>query len=135
MDTKDLFGSLTEAELKFIAEGDYGVDTDLHLDELVKLLHEQGGVLSEGQYWHPYEVVELGAHSLKPGHEREFAACTLLVINAVATGYDTSTRLDRKFDERASDYDRLPPPLRDLVLSAYMAVAPLAVRFRPITDS
>ncbi|MBU8976390.1 hypothetical protein JI752_009595 [Lysobacter sp. MMG2] len=122
MDTKDLLDSLTDAELRFIAEGDYGVDADLHLDELVKLLREQDGVLSEGQYWYPYEVVELGAHSLKPGHAREFAACTLLVIDAVATGYDTSTRLDWKFDERASDYDRLPTPLRDLVLDAYLGV-------------
>jgi hypothetical protein len=121
MDARDLLDSLTEAELKFIAEGDYGVDADLHLDELLKLLREQDSVLSEGQYWYPYEVLELGAHSLKPGHEREFAACTLLVINAVATGYDKSTRLDWKFDERAGDYDRLPTTLRDLVLDAYLA--------------
>lgn len=121
MDARNLLDSLTEAELKFIAEGDYGVDADLHLDELLKLLREQDSVLSEGQYWYPYEVVELGAHSLKPGHEREFAACTLLVINAVATGYDKSTRLDWKFDERAGDYGRLPTTLRDLVLDAYLA--------------
>lgn len=121
MDARNLLDSLTEAELKFIAEGDHGVDADLHLDELLKLLREQDNVLSEGQYWYPYEVVELGAHSLKPGREREFAACTLLVINAVATGYDKSTRLDWKFDERAGDYDRLPTTLRDLVLDAYLA--------------
>lgn len=122
MDTKDLLDSLTEGELKFIAQGDYGVDADLHLEGLVKLLHDQDGVLSEGQYWYPYEVVELGAHSLKPGHEREFTACTLLVINAVATGYDRSTRLDWKFDDRAGDYDRLPTQLRELVMDAYLAV-------------
>lgn len=122
MNTRGLLESLTEAELRFIAEGDYGVDADLHLDGLVKLLREQSGAPSEGQYWYPYEVVELGAHSLMPGHEREFAACTLLVIDAVATGYDTSTRLDWKFDERAGDYDRLPTPLRDLVLAAYLTV-------------
>lgn len=116
MNTRGLLESLTEAELRFIAEGDYGVDADLHLDGLVKLLREQSGAPSEGQYWYPYEVVELGAHSLKPGHEREFAACTLLVIDAAATG------LDWKFDERAGDYDRLPTPLRDLVLDAYFAV-------------
>ncbi|HZX79057.1 hypothetical protein [Lysobacter sp.] len=116
-----LLDTLSDDELRFIAERDYGVDCDAHLAELLKLIREQSGVLSDEQFWHPYEVIELCAHALEPGHEREFAACTLVVINAVATGYDTSTRLDWKFNDRADDYDRLPSELRELILAAYAA--------------
>lgn len=123
MDMETLLDSLTDDELKFIAERDYGLDADVHLSELQKLIRDQRWHLSEGQYWHPYEVIELGAHSLTRGHEREFAACTLLVLRAVASGYDTETRLDWKFNDRAADYDLLPKDLRDLVLDAYMQTA------------
>jgi hypothetical protein len=87
---------------------------------LRKLFRGQGRVISEGQDWHPYEVIELGAHSLIPGHEREFVACTLLVIAAIADGVDTSTTLAWKLDDRAADYDALPHGLREIVLDAYI---------------
>lgn len=115
----DLLKSLTDSELKFIAERDYGVDADVHLEELRKLIASQDGFLMEGQYWHPYEVIELCAHSLTPGHEKEFTACTLLVLRAVASGFDTATTLDWKLEDRAQDYDALPQPYRDAILGAY----------------
>lgn len=115
----DLLKSLTDSELKFIAERDYGIDADVHLEELRKLITSQNGFLTDGQYWHPYEVIELCAHSLTPGHEREFTACTLLVLRAVASGVDKSTTLDWKLEDRAQDYDALPAPFRDAILDAY----------------
>ena len=114
-----LLKSLTVSELRFIAERDYCRDADVHLHELKNLIELQGGFLTEGQYWHPYEVIELCAHSLTPGHEREFIACTLLVLRAVASGFDKSTSLDWKFDERAQEYDALPAPYRDAIIEAY----------------
>ena len=120
MDLNAFLKSLTDDELKFIANRDYGVDSDLHLDALRKVVAEQDGSLTEEQFWYPYEVIELGAHALVPGHEREFAACTLLVLRAVASGYDRSMQLDWKLSDHAQDYDSLPPILREAVLNAYI---------------
>ncbi|QWF17914.1 hypothetical protein KME82_03800 [Lysobacter capsici] len=117
-----LLKSLTHAELTFIAESDYGVDVERHRDALKQLIDVQHGVLTPGQHWHPYEVIELCAHAWKPGHEREFTACTLLVLRAVATGFDTATWIDEKFEDRAQDYDALPTPFRDAILEAYQAI-------------
>ncbi|KAF1709910.1 hypothetical protein CSC70_09465 [Pseudoxanthomonas kalamensis DSM 18571] len=116
----ELLQSLTPSELMFIAECDYGVDADIHFEELKKLVAGPSHHLTEGLYWHPYEVIELCANSLKPGHEREFVTCTLLVLRAVASGYDTSTNLDLKLAERAQDYDVLPAPYREAILDAYL---------------
>ncbi|MBG3851965.1 hypothetical protein ABQZ69_21945 [Xanthomonas sp. WHRI 8391] len=118
MELAGLLQSLKPDELLFIAQRDYGEDTHAHLDALVAVM-ANGGLLEEGQHWHPYEVIELTAHRLVPGHERAFVACTLLVIAAVRSGFDTSTDLGSKLVDRAADYERLEPELRDSVLSAY----------------
>jgi hypothetical protein len=112
--------SATDDELSFIAGLDYGEGRAQHLAALLTVVREQAGIFRPDQYWHPYEVVELGAHSLTPGHEREFAICTLLVIQAVVSGYDTSTVLADKFCERAADYESLPADLREEILGAYL---------------
>ncbi len=112
----------SDEELAFIGALDHGQDAEQHLAALRSVLSERGGIVGDGQHWYPYEVIELGAHWLQPGHEREFALCTLLVIENVAAGTDTSTDLVAKLAERAADYDRLPAPLRDLILSAYEKV-------------
>jgi hypothetical protein len=113
--------SVTEQELAFIAGLDQGQHQDAHLEALRKVIFEQNGSLVRDQYWFPYEVIELGAHSLTPGHEREFAICTLLVIGSVRTGFDSATNLPSKFNDRAAQYDALPPSLREEVLAAYQA--------------
>lgn len=115
----ELLKSLTDDELEFIASRDYGIDADLHVTELKKLVASQGALPAEGQHWYPYEVIELGAHRLVPGHEREFAVCTLLVLRAVDAGFDTSTLLEMKLEDRAADYRALQAPLGDVILSAY----------------
>lgn len=112
--------SATEGELAFIANLDYGADFDKHLLELQRVVQVHDGLFHEGQSWHPYEVVELGAHSLTNGHEREFVLCTLLVIRAVESGFDTWTSLDVKFDSCAATYDMLSVELRELVIDSYL---------------
>lgn len=111
--------SATDSELAFIAGRDYGVESEKHLAALRRVIFEQSGIPLSGQEWFPYEVIELGAHHLQAGHEREFAICTLLVIGAVKTGFDTSTDLSQKFQDRAADYGALPASLRDEILGAY----------------
>lgn len=119
-----LVATATPEELAFIAALDYGQDADRHLRALRETIFEQHGALRSDQHWHPYEVIELGANALVPGHPREFAICTLLVLHAVATGYDTATDLAFKFETLAADYDALPTGLRDEVLRAYAAAQP-----------
>jgi hypothetical protein len=116
-----LVQSITDEELAHIATLDYGQDSQQHLKALRSVIFEQDGELQNEQTWHPYEVIELCTHSLKPCHEREFAICTLLVIQAVASGLDSSTDLSAKLNDRAKDYDYLPPDLRDTILNAYQS--------------
>jgi hypothetical protein len=113
--------SATESELSYIAGLDYGQDTQRHLEALKVVLFEQHGQFRGGQTWYPYEVVELGAHFLEEGHEREFAICTLLVIEAVRSGFDSGTDLGEKLGARAAEYDALPVALREEIFSAYSA--------------
>ncbi len=116
-----LISTISESELSFIAALDYGKDDNQHLEALRAVVFSQAGVIQEHQYWYPYEVIELGSHALTAGHEREFAICTLLVINAVSSGADISTDLIEKFEQRAQDYDQLPEALKSEVLHAYQA--------------
>ncbi|UHQ20659.1 hypothetical protein LVB87_05820 [Lysobacter sp. KIS68-7] len=118
----DLIASMTDAELRYIAGRDYGCELDAHLTALRRVLFDQRGEFAAGDNGYPYEVVELCAHHLEQGHEREFALCTLLVIRAAATGFDRSTSLELKFDAQADSYQALPPPLRDAILAALMEV-------------
>ena len=111
--------SVTAAELAFIAGLDYGQDTHRHLEALQAVCFKQDGIVTSEQQWFPYEVIELGSNALTPGHEREFAVCTLLVLANVAAGVDTSTDVQAKFADRAGDYDRLPNELREEILNAY----------------
>jgi hypothetical protein len=115
----DLARTATEEELAFIAALDYGQDTERHMAALRAVCMDQGGIVRPDQYWFPYEVIEMGAHSLQRGHEREFALCTLLVLANVAAGIDISTDVQAKFTDRAADYDGLPTILREEILSAY----------------
>ena len=122
MDLVAFVRSLSDDELRFIASRDYGREADSHLQELRKLFATDSLVPSIDQNWYPYEVIELASNSLEPGHEREFAACTLLVLRAIEAGYDTGTFSEDKFRYHAPDYDRLPPALREAVLDAYTRV-------------
>jgi hypothetical protein len=117
-----LLMSVSDDELAFIASSDYGQGKEQHLEALRALIFKQHGRLQKEQYWYPYEVIELCSNSVKPGHEREFAICTLLVIAAVKCGADPSTDLRSKFQDRAEEYDRLPETLREEVLRAYQSV-------------
>jgi hypothetical protein len=118
-----LIKTATESELRYIASLDYGQDSERHLNALRSLIFEQGGDLQVDQYWYPHEVIALGSHHLADGHEREFFFCTMLLLQAVANGYDTSVGLGAKLSDRAGDYDRLPAALRDEVLRAYESAA------------
>ena len=114
-----LLKSITDEELQFIAALDYGQDQERHFVALREVLLSQAGSPNQDQCWFPYEVIELGSHALTAGHEREFFFCTMLVLQSVLSGYDTSADLASKLSMHAQEYDQLPPALRDEVLNAY----------------
>ena len=120
MELVEFLQSLKAEELRFIADQDYGQDSDRHFEALQEVV-ACGGQFPAGEHWYPYEVVELTANALSPGHEREFAVCTLLVIAAVVSGHDKSIGLDAKFRDLAESYGNLEPTYRESILSAYAA--------------
>lgn len=114
-----MLDALTDDDIRDIAASDYGVDADRHYAALNALIVARG-VPAEGQFWYPYEVIVLCSNALSAGRETTFAACTLLVLQAVRLGYDTMTNLDAKFADRSQDYDRLPCELCDAIVAAYV---------------
>lgn len=116
-----LIKTITQSELRFIASRDYGQDSARHLESLRCVVFEQDGRFRDDQTWFPLEVVELGAYSLEPGHEREFFFCTMLVLLAIQHG-ESSVDVERLFANAAEHYDRLESSLRDEVLRAFERV-------------
>lgn len=116
MTYEDLVARIGEEKLHYIASLDYGQDSEKHYEAIREVLYKQQGIVNSEQSWYPYEVVELGANHLMQNHETEFALCTCLVAKAIIAGVDTSTTADEKLENHAQEYDRLPNPLRELVL-------------------
>ena len=108
--------SISDSELEFISGLDYKQDIDKHFEGLKEVIFGQSCRVTDEQFWFPFEVVELGSHSIQTGHEREFTICTLLVL------LNEPEDIDYKFECRSSDYDLLPNKLRDLILEAYVSV-------------
>jgi hypothetical protein len=113
-----LIKTITESELHFIASRDYGEDSARHVEALRCVVFEQEGRFREDQNWFPLEVVELGAYSLEPDHEREFFFCTMLVLLAIHHG-ESSVDAETLLANAGEHYDQLGPELRDEVLRAF----------------
>jgi len=115
-----LVSTASKNELNFIAGLDYGQDQHKHYEALSDLIFMRKGEFQRCDNWFPYEVIELGANSIHVGHEREFVICSLLVIHAVGSGFDTWTNLENKFSNLDSSLDELSTDLADLLLHEYV---------------
>ena len=111
--------NITEEELKFISEADYGQDSEKHYNALKKVIFEQNGIINNEQTWFPYEVIELSSNSLKEKHEREFVICTLLIILNVNVGTDLINDLEDKFSSLSGEYEKLSKPSSELILNEF----------------
>ena len=109
--------SISEEELNFISLSDYGNDSERHKEALKKLIFEQDCVVSDEQFWYPYEVVELARWECKTGHEREFAICNIIIALSIIAGEDTSNDVCYMIDNNAQEYDKLPVDIKELVLN------------------
>ena len=115
----EIIQTVSDSEIQFISELDYGEEAEKHAAALKEVIFNQNGIITENQFWHPYEVIELGSNCLIKDHEREFVICTLLIILNVKNGKDISTEINRKLSDHSDEYDKLPNKLRDLVLQEY----------------
>jgi len=94
MRLRDYLKSLTPTERDFICGLDYGSDIEEHRRQLDIVIDRGGDVEMELQYWHPYEVIELGKNWLQDGHEREFVACAAIVMHNIASEADKTNDLE-----------------------------------------
>jgi hypothetical protein len=111
--------SITDDEMDYIACADSD-DEEIHKSALRSLIFEQDCVLHEGQFWHPYECVELRRWTCNQGHEREFAICNIIIAISIISGADGSNDPDYMLTTIAGEYDKLPNNLRELVLSTLL---------------
>ena len=116
-----LLTTATPEELAFIAGLDYGQDKAKHLTALESLVYERQCQFRTGEIWCPYEVIELGTNSVKPGHEKEFVLCCLLVLKAIDIGFDSAHDRESKFSSIEAHLGQLPDELATLVMEAYAA--------------
>ena len=108
-------------ELAFIAGLDYGQDQSEHLVALESLIFDRQGKFKDGEYWVPFEVVELGTNSVKPGHEREFTICCLLALEAIKSGFDPVHNRESRFSALEPHLSRVPLDLAGILVEAYAA--------------
>jgi len=120
--------TITDSELDFISGLDYKQETEKHKAALKEVIFNQSCTVIEGQEWFPFEVIELGAHWLQKGHEKEFTICTLLVL------LNGCEDIDHKFECRAADYDLLPMKYRDSILNMYEQLATNKTLNKDATD-
>lgn len=115
----ELAKSITDDEIHYICQIE-GYEIEIHEAALRTLIFDQNCVtnISE-QYWHPYECVELNRFSCNPGHEREFAICTIIIAIFMHADADTGDKNPHDMlQDYAGEYDKLPDNLRELVLTA-----------------
>jgi len=65
--------------------------------------------------WYPYAVIEIGKNHLVPGHEREYAACTAIVLQNVLKGVDKMNNIEQILKVNAERISTIPMELRELL--------------------
>ncbi|WP_085306441.1 hypothetical protein [Colwellia polaris] len=108
--------TISEQEIKFIANLDYKQEAEKHAVALKKVIFEQCCETTEEQYWFPLEVIELGANSMQKGHEKEFVICTLLAC------INSPDSAEFRFEANTKNYDLLPESQRNLILETYLSI-------------
>ncbi|MCZ8292785.1 MAG: hypothetical protein O9312_04645 [Hylemonella sp.] len=116
-----LLSTVKREELEFIATLDYGQSADEHFAALKSLVFERECNFKDGEYWYPYEVIELGSNSVQPGREREFVICCLLVLEAIKRGFDPAHDRESKFSAIEPMLSELPNEMATLLVEAYAA--------------
>ena len=110
-----LIRSISESEIDFICHADYGQDVLTHKIALKKLIFDNQCVVTDDQYWYPWEVVELARWELKDGHEREFAICNAMIAIAILNGSDQNNTIEYMLETLSSEYNKLSIELKQIV--------------------
>ncbi len=115
MELESFLKSLSDSERNYISSLDYRDSRDKHRKELDIVIDNGGLVDFEKNYWFPYEVIELGYHVLKKGHEREFAACVGIVLKNIESGGGPGRDLEDVIDKNYCQIKKLPPDLKEMI--------------------
>jgi hypothetical protein len=119
MTFQEFIGTITPAELDFIARLDYGQDFEEHRKTL-DLAIANGGVVDTAKQgvWFPLEVIDLGKNCLLPGHEREYALCMGIVLQTGSIGDEAEQFVDSHMEEIKSLPDNLRKMLEEMIMKA-----------------
>jgi hypothetical protein len=117
IDPLALVKSITADEINFIAQADYGEDAVQHAKALRHLIFDQDCVVTDEQFWYPYECVELARWTCKDDHMREFAFCNIIIAISIMSGADIVNDPEYMLITIAQEYDKLPEDLREVVLT------------------
>lgn len=109
--------SITDDEIDYISTFDRDQDIDIHKSSLRTLIFDQNCVISDDQFWYPFECVEMTRWRCDQGHEREFTICHIIIFLSTIAGTCVTHDPDDMMITHASEYDKLSKPLRELVLN------------------
>lgn len=115
MTLQELLESLTDDERNFISGLDHGDDLAEHRAQLDLVIENQGAIDAEEQLWYPYSVIEIGKNMLQAGHEREYAACTGIILHNVILGNDKMNNVQQIVAMNAPQISTLPEDLKNLI--------------------
>ncbi|NIB45233.1 hypothetical protein HBA55_37020 [Pseudomaricurvus alkylphenolicus] len=113
----DFIQSVTEKEILYIANRDYGDSADEYRDLLKKVIFNQSCIMTLEQHYSPGEVIALCSSYPEYGHEREFCICLLLYI--INRGVFGANNLAAQLEANESLYRSLPEKYSTLVFDAY----------------
>ena len=104
---------MTENELNFVSEADYGCDVRKHLAALYEVLDQPDCRFPKGECWYPNEVVELIGHV--PG-STGFVGCTALLIINDILGYGHIEYMSYRWMNNSKAYCGLSDSQREPIL-------------------
>jgi hypothetical protein len=109
--------SITDKEIRYIANSDYGDSADIYYDLVKKVIFNQSCIMTLDQHYSPGEVIALCSYYPEKGHEREFCICRLLYI--INRGVFGANDLAAQLAENECLYRSMSEYYSELIFSAY----------------
>lgn len=115
----ELLHTITDEEISYISNMDYGEDTEQHADALKTLVFKNNGIFSEGETGYPHEVVLLSRHYVSVGHEREFIFANMIMVHNLLWGRYTYDILEDYYSEeqKAHELSKVNPELLGIYMT------------------
>lgn len=113
--------TVTEAVLRRIAGGDYGMDAERHFELLKQVVGKQNGYLDDDQAYFPGEVIDLAVYDSATQGGYAYTVCSLILIqNQIHRKY--GVELEFVWERyRNTERAKLPPSMRKELDAAYVS--------------